>query len=448
MLAKLRSFLACRNGNFALITALVMPVLLLVAGGGVNYSLAFATQTRLQSAADGAALAAARELYLANTKPELLQRTIETMVAVNLNVDPADVTTEVSFGRPQQDTAAKAGVLNEVTVELSMDVDLAFPIMGFDEMFGRTSALATARVSGGGRICMIALAETGNKIVDMSGDAQILADTCAVYSNSVATIGVSVTQLAKLSSELTCSAGGYFGLFTNYEPMPLTDCPAVKDPLVSRVAETPTHCDHEKLTIKDTNKNLYPGIYCGDIKLSGTSDVVLLPGTYTFWNGSLRVEKGATLTGEGVSLVFLGKKAGLQVKNDTEIALSASQTGAMAGILIYADRDTDKDRKFRIESHNARKMVGTIYMPEDTLTIGGDKNGDGVCDPDPVTGVVEGLFGCDSEVGQISEWTAIVAKAVEVTAGVKLVLNTDYEGSTVPVPAGVGPVGRNIALTR
>ncbi|MBO0906253.1 TadE/TadG family type IV pilus assembly protein [Jiella sonneratiae] len=444
----LRSFITCRRGNFAMLTALAMPLMLMAMGGVVNYSVAFSAQTRLQSAADSASLGGARELYLANTRPEILQSTIESMVAMSLGDEAKGVVTNVSFGTPTTDTAAKAEVLTEVTVELSMDLQPAFPVPGIDETIRTISALATARVSGGGRICMIALAATGNKSVDMSGDGKIIADTCAVYSNSVAKNGVSVMQAAKLSSELTCSAGGFAGPEANYAPLPLTDCPGVKDPLVSRPYEAPAHCDDEKLTIKDTNRNLFPGIYCGGVKLTDNANVVLLPGTYTFWDGALKVEKGARLTGEDVSLVFVGDKAGLEIKNDTEIALSAAKTGVMAGILIYADRDAAKARKFKIESRNARKMVGTIYVPNDKLTIGGDKDGDGQCDPDPITGLVEGLLGCDAEVGQYSEWTAIVAKEVEVTSGVKLVLNTDYEGSTVPVPAGVGPVGRNIALSR
>ena len=443
-----RSFVQCRRGNLAILTAVAMPVVLMAMGGITNYSVAFSSQSRLQATADAASLAAARELYLANTKPELLQSTIKAMVALNVGADAEKVETQVTFGMPDEGSAARTRVLNQVTVQLSMELEPPFFMPGFDNTIKKVSALATARVSGGGRICMIALSEDGKKTVDMSGTGKINASSCAVYSNSIDKSGVSVTQWARLSSELTCSSGGYEGNDGNYAPVPLTDCPTVKDPLLSRTFEEPTRCDFDKLTVKDFNRILVPGVYCGATNLSGSANIVLLPGTYTFWDGSLKLEKGATLTGDGVSLVFLGKKAGLEIKNDTEISLSASETGAVAGILIYADRDTDKSRKFKIESRNARKMVGTIYVPNDKLTIGGDKDADGKCDPDPITGLIEGLLGCKAEVGQYSEWTAIVANEVEVTSGVNLVLNTNYEGSTVPVPAGVGPVGRNISLYR
>ena len=279
-------------------------------------------------------------------------------------------------------TAAKSRVLSEVTVSLSTRFKPALQILGFDKFIERLSAVATARVSGGGRICMILLSEDDKKAIDISGDARIFAEECAVYSNSIAKAGVAVTKHAKLTSELTCSSGGYAGEAFNYDPLPLTDCPAVKDPLVSRATDNPTGCNHKKLTVEDTNKTLYPGVYCGDTELTDGSNIVLLPGTYVFWNGKLKVDKGTKLSGEGVSLVFIGKKAELEIKNDTEIMLSAAETGTMAGILIYADRENKKSRDFKIESRNARRMVGTIYLPNDKLTIGGDKDGNGQCDSD------------------------------------------------------------------
>ena len=56
--------------------------------------------------------------------------------------------------------------------------------------------------------------------------------------------------------------------------------------------------------------------------------------------------------------------------------------------------------------------------------------------------------GCKSNVGEFSDWTALVADKITITSGVKLVLNANYADSDVPVPAGVGPVGGNIALSK
>jgi hypothetical protein len=47
-----------------------------------------------------------------------------------------------------------------------------------------------------------------------------------------------------------------------------------------------------------------------------------------------------------------------------------------------------------------------------------------------------------------SAYTVIVARTVELYDGPDLVLNSDYDGSSVPVPEGVGPLGSTITLVK
>ena len=118
----------------------------------------------------------------------------------------------------------------------------------------------------------------------------------------------------------------------------------------------------------------------------------------------------------------------------------------MAGILIYGQLST-KQRKFSIVSKDAQKLTGTVYLPADTLTVGGDGDLDGACDPiqqDDGTLLIDPL--CLSDVGTKSDWTAIVVKRLKVTAGSNLVMNSNYEGSSVPVPEGVGPSSGRVFL--
>jgi hypothetical protein len=81
--------------------------------------------------------------------------------------------------------------------------------------------------------------------------------------------------------------------------------------------------------------------------------------------------------------------------------------------------------------------------------IGGDKDGDGVCDPDIEDDgtITPGPESCVSDVGTTSSWTAIVVNTLKVTAGSSLIINSDYDGSTVPVPDGLGPNSSQIRLS-
>ncbi len=57
-------FLNSTNGNIAIATAVVAPVILVAAGGAIDYSLAVQKSQELRTAADNAALAAVKEAYI------------------------------------------------------------------------------------------------------------------------------------------------------------------------------------------------------------------------------------------------------------------------------------------------------------------------------------------------------------------------------------------------
>jgi hypothetical protein len=79
------------------------------------------------------------------------------------------------------------------------------------------------------------------------------------------------------------------------------------------------------------------------------------------------------------------------------------------------DRDTDFDTYHQITSNDARNLVGTMYFPKSKL-----------------------LIDATNPVADRSDYTVIIAREFELRDGPELVLNTNYESSTVPVPEGVG----------
>ena len=76
--------------------------------------------------------------------------------------------------------------------------------------------------------------------------------------------------------------------------------------------------------------------------------------------------------------------------------------------------------------NGAAKFLGTIYVPSATLKIDGAGN----------------------KIANESAWTVIVAKAVKLQGSPKLVVNSNYGGSTVPVPGGVGPRSGSVTLVK
>ncbi len=181
--------------------------------------------------------------------------------------------------------------------------------------------------------------------------------------------------------------------------------------------------------------------------------VTLRAGTYVMKDGPLIVDKKATMSGTDVAFYFTGDKGGLVFDQKTTISLSAPTTGMMAGLLMTEEHtvtapvdptgsvsldfgttitptppplgSTKPMRIYRIISDNARTMLGTIYLPSGRVVIDAKK-----------------------PVADQSAYTVVVAQQVNLYEGPNLYLNANYEGTSVPVPKGVGPIGGRVVLSQ
>jgi hypothetical protein len=283
---------------------------------------------------------------------------------------------------------------------------------------------ATAEISGGGYVCMIGLDPKAPSTLEMSDKARVTAQNCAIYSNSKSSASLTLHNLSRVKADMMCVAGGVSGPISAVTPnAPITDCPPLLDPLRDRPEPNVglLKCDHlltVVITALSGKVKLKPGVYCGGINVLG-GDVTLEPGTYVMNNGTLTVDLGGKLIGTNVGFYLTGLLSTIQFGPSSTISLTAPKTGDMAGMLFFEDRDRLVGIPHRIASNNARNLVGTIYLPNNTLTID-SKN----------------------PIADQSDYTVIIAKKFEMKDGPELVLNTDYENSPIPVPDGVGNKSR------
>lgn len=407
------------RGNVLITFSIAAPLMLMIVGGALDYAQLLRAKSHLQAAADAAALGSARELYLADANDSRIASVADSIVTATLNrMDGISVKTDV----PSDDDRVIVNVHSEASSSLLASV-------GFIET--PISVSATARIVGGGRLCVIGLDPQTAGAVQLDKSARITAPTCTVYSNSRNSQGLKAMKNSSLVAELICTAGGKVGPNANFTPDPILDCPPVDDPLASRPAPDVGTCMEKGLTIEGDESGerrrvtLDPGTYCGGLTITGNVDVTLRAGVYVFDDGPLVVEAGAMLEGEYAGLYFTGKGAALHFGRDTVIDLSAPKNGPMAGILIWEDGASPSNNRHLIESQGARNLLGTIYIPDGRLEIISNGN-----------------------VADRSAYTAIVAQRLTLDAGPNLYLNTDYDRTDVPVPAGVGPVKGDIILSK
>ena len=175
-------------------------------------------------------------------------------------------------------------------------------------------------------------------------------------------------------------------------------------------------------TALTANMTLLPGNHCGGYEVGTGFVLTLAPGEHYFLNGHLRITGAGMLQGDDVVAIF-DNQSHLDADEDGVISLRGRRSGPFAGFVMVATRSNVSP--FSISSTSARELLGTVYIPAATLRVSGTNT-----------------------VADQSAWTVIVAKSLIVDGAANLVINSNYAGSTVPVPGGVGPNGGGARLTR
>lgn len=393
-----------------------MSLLLGFAAIGIELGRIYRVKSNLQHAADSAALAGARELSMAGTDKSVIAGIASGAIGKFVDTNTAKLT-GVSV-----DTRVGLTPL-EVAVSVSADMHLPFGgIIGTPSI--RLASTSVARVVGQPNLCVLGLDSLSPGTVSLGTTANVHGKSCSVFSNSTSGKGLVASGGSVLTASTICSAGGVDGQPSNFNPTALTDCPKFNDPLASRPAPPTGGCTFTDVKIRGSNVRLKPGVYCGGISVHSQAIVTLEPGIYVIRGGEFEVGTKASITGTGVGLYFEGAHTSIRFKSDSIISLRAPTDGPMAGILIFGDRNQPASTIYTINSENARVLVGTIYLPNATLLVDAAK-----------------------PVGDLSEYTAIVARVVEFRNG-RVVLNTDYAMTDVPVPDGIKGAGQPIALYR
>ncbi len=402
------------RGNVAIAFGLVLPLLLGVGGAAVDTALYSNARSKLQEIADASALAGGREFLLNTASTGLAKERAESIAVKLIKADPgisgASASARSDVARRAVTVTISHGYLPTLFVAM-----IRSPIM--------IDVSATAEVSGGSNICVIGLHEANGDTIKLDDRSLLRGKNCSVFSNSTDPHGIVVNGSAMIDSAFICSAGGYDGPITGFDPAPVTDCPRRDDPLASFPEPAEGPCDHTDLQLLNHYGRLSPGVYCGGLVIDGASDVTFDPGVYVMKDGEFQVKDASRISGEGTGFFFTGAGARLMFEDKVSVSLSAPEKGDMAGILFWRSKHATGPAAFEVKSNFVDRLVGTIYLPKSEFFVS----------------VTE-------EVAEASAYTAIVADHIWLVGKSKLVLNTDYALTPVPPPPGLARAGEQLSL--
>ena len=401
--ARLGSLRSDTRGNIALGFALVGPAVILLGVGAVDLFAVHTAQGRLQSIADAGALAGAPALALATDGAAARERAASFVVGA-MSEWPEAPSYQGAYEVVDQGGQRAIRVLLRGH-RPSFFANLLPP--GGWNFIGDATATSLGLVP----LCVLVTGGDGSRVLNVKDDGRIAAPACMVHSNrDILVEGGSINAAAV---QAVTSASG------SISPSPGTDAARVDDPFSELDLDRlrPVGCavgaELEPLRLTDGVTRLSPGVHCGGLDVSGAGAVVLEPGEHWFLRGHLTIREDARLQGDDVVL-FFDTASKFEFRDTALVRLSGRTGGAYAGIVMGAMRDNRQD--FIISSDNVDSLLGVIYVPNARL-------------------VVEGK----ADVARDSAWTVIVAKALQLKGSPSLFVNANYNSTTVPVPAGVGP---------
>lgn len=388
----LRRFAHSTQGGIAVFAAGVIPVLALLAIGATELQGVEHDRSVMQDIADAVVLKSAHELSLANTDG----------VTERAEGDALNKLASLAARATVQADAVIEDEGRSIRLVLRSNRTSFFgnllPPGGFNSVVHAKAVIAHDRP-----ICVLALEERSGVSLSVEGSSELAAENCLVHSNR----DLSAKDVSKIAAGQVGAVGAATGAIT---PDPRTGESPIEDPFAER--DLPVlNCGSPVTQRITTSRTLAQGMHCGPVIVDGDAQLTLAPGIHYFQRGGLIAQGASRVVGDNVVLVF-GTTSQFNFADSATVELTGARSGIGAGIVIATTRDNT--RPFMISSSNVRRMEGVVYMPSAQLVVTGGR-----------------------ETLAESDWTVSITRELVVRNGAKLVINSNYNASTVPVPDDV-----------
>ncbi|GJD66582.1 hypothetical protein MPEAHAMD_6780 [Methylobacterium frigidaeris] len=389
-------FLRCQQGTVFVLFGLLLPVVGMAAVGVAEIAEVMLARSKLQNNADAAALQGAGEFGI----DQSAATTERTRLYADTMAGPLRLRWKI-VSTASIDPATRAVTVQQKASRASFFGSLLPP--GGWNLSASATAIRTARKP----LCVLGAQAGSLASIELQGRSAITANDCLVQSNANLTAVGSATVWAGEARAVGSASG-------SIRPNPVTDAPAVQDPFAAMKINVPLLCDSLSLSLGSGTFYLNPGVHCGAIALLGNANLVLAPGEHYFVGPSFSVGGNTTISGNDVVVILKGLMTA-QITGSAVLQLEGRKSGPYAGFVLISDPSYAGE--IEISTSNARKLLGTVYLPNADLTVKGNNN----------------------KVADQSPWTVVVARTVRMEGSANLTINSNYAGSNVPVPVGVGP---------
>jgi hypothetical protein len=372
-----------QRGVIMIMFALLLPILVGVIGLGVEVGSWYYAKRNLQSAADGAAVAALFEVRSGSDADTILDKAKEEATANGWDETAGDTLTAVSpptSGSFVDDTLA-------VEVNVTKSIDLLFASIFLSNAVTANSR-AVARLQASSEACILALNDSADEALNFSGNTSVTLTGCAIAANSSSDTAIDGNGNFDVTADCASTVGN-----TELESpdLTLTDCTstvtgalAIDDPYEDLPSPTiDASCLEDGFTNQNGNVTVSPGRYCNGFGANGGT-ITFESGTYVIDEGDFNVNGNATIVeeagGTGVTIILTDSSGGddpgriNNINGGAEITLSAPTTGDYAGVLFYQEKTAQSSDTNVINGGADITLQGAIYFPKENVTITGNSS--------------------------------------------------------------------------
>lgn len=396
------------GGSTSILFAMMSTVLFGATALAIDYNGWMNRKSDMQAVADTAALAGARMIAQMATTSDA-QSAAEAFLA-------AKTTASTSYAVSVDATGGLVSVTlsEEGRTYLSNILGVTRP---------QIAVVSEAVASAAARPCIIALDAAAPVGIDFSLAGSVTAIDCAIWSNATSSSSIDANGSGTVTSTQNCAVGGVSGSGFSISPPAQGGCPKAVDPLADWEPPTYSICDNilpDRLNSGAVT--LSPGVYCGGLKASGSSEITLLPGIYVMKDGPLTVTSSASISGEGVTILLTGVGASIDFLGSSSAHLSAATSGPTEGLVIASGRG-EPVVSSRVGGGATMDIEGTVYLPSHDLSYGGN-----------------------SESLLPASYSLLIAKTITFHGGSQVVVRGDPAASRVPSKVAI--VLGNVRLTQ
>jgi len=226
--------------------------------------------------------------------------------------------------------------------------------------------------------CIYVLDPSASGALTMTGSSALSASNCDVYVNSSDTAAVTRTG----SSTISCSAGHVKVVggcsqtgSGSISPAPVTGSSTISDPLSALPTPSFSGCDHWNYSTS-SNATLDPGVYCDGISITGSGTITMHPGNYIINGGGMSCTGSANITGSHVMIynTAVGSHTigPISLTGSGTYNISAPNAGNYTGVVIYQDRNYSTAAS--VSGSTSSAVTGTLYCPKSHVTFTGSSS--------------------------------------------------------------------------